>query len=80
MKRHGEPLSWEDHSGVPRLHRVSAFQFIETSKSICQPPPIPRAVHVNVFSCKVFDIDAAKRFSVQYWQAESVVYLVVPRT
>jgi S-adenosylmethionine decarboxylase len=80
MKRHGEPLFWEDHSGVPHLHGVSAIQFIETSNIVCHPLPILRAVYVNVFSCKEFDIDAAKRFSVECWQAESVVYSVVTRT
>jgi hypothetical protein len=39
-----------------------------------------RAVYINVFSCKEFDIDAAKRFSVEYRRVESVVHTVVART
>jgi hypothetical protein len=37
-------------------------------------------MYVNVFSCREFDIDAAKRFSVEYWRADAVVYSVVRRT
>ncbi len=80
MKRHGEPLFWEDHSGIPHLHGVSVIQFIETSNVVCHPLPILKAVYVNVFSCKAFDTEAAKRFSVEFWRAESVVFSVVTRT
>lgn len=78
MKRHGEPLFWEDHSGIPHLHGVSAERFIETSSVVCHP--LLKAVYVNVFSCKEFDIDVAKRFSVEYWRAVSVVHALVTRT
>ena len=80
MKRHGEPLFWEDHSGIPHLHGTSALQFIETSNVVCHPLPMLKAVYLNVFSCKAFDTELAKRFSVEFWRAESVVYTVVTRT
>lgn len=80
MKRHGEPLFWEDHSNIPHLHGVSAIQFIETSNVVCHPLPLLNAVYVNVFSCKMFDTELAKRFSLEFWRAESVVFTVVTRT
>lgn len=80
MKRHGEPLFWEDHSGIPHLHGTSAIQFIETSNVVCHPLPMLKAVYLNVFSCKAFDTEVAKRFSMEFWRAESVVYTVVTRT
>ncbi len=80
MKRHGDPLFWEDHSGIPHLYGVSAIQFIETRNVVCHPLPKPRADCVNVFSCKEFVIDAAKRFSIEYWRAGSVIYTVVTPT
>lgn len=80
MKRHGEPMFWEDYSDIPHLHGVSAIQFIETSNIVCHPLPLLKSVYINVFSCKTFDTEAAKRFSIDYWQAESVVFTVVTRT
>jgi len=80
MKRHGEPLFWEDYSDIPHLHGVSAIQFIETSNVVCHTLPILKAVYVNLFSCKEFSADAARQFSAEFWGAESVVYTVVTRT
>ncbi len=80
MKRHGSPVFWEDHSGIPHLHGTSAFQFIETSNLVAHALPMLRAVYLNVFSCKPFDTEKAKRFSVDFWLAETVVSTVVTRT
>jgi S-adenosylmethionine/arginine decarboxylase-like enzyme len=80
MKRHGEPVFWEDHSGIPHLHGLSAIQFIETSNVVCHALPLLRAVYLNIFSCKAFDAETAKKFSVEFWKAESAVFTVVTRT
>ena len=80
MKRHGEPVFWEDHSGIPHLHGLSAIQFIETSNVVCHALPLLGAVYLNIFSCKEFDPETARRFSVGYWGADSVVSSVVVRT
>jgi S-adenosylmethionine decarboxylase len=80
MKRHGDPVFWEDHSGVPHLHGLSGFQFIETSNVVCHALPLLGAVYLNIFSCKEFDLEAARRFSKEYWGADSVVSSVVTRT
>jgi S-adenosylmethionine decarboxylase len=80
MRRHGEPMFWEDYSGIPHLHGVSAIQFIETSNIVCHALPLLTAVYVNVFSCKAYDTEAAKRFSTMFWRAESVASTIVTRT
>lgn len=80
MKRHGEPVYWEDHSGVPHLHGLSAVQFIETSNVVCHALPLLGAVYLNIFSCKEFGPEVAERFSRDFWGADSVVSSVVTRT
>ncbi len=80
MKRHGEPLFWEDHSGVPHLHGISAVQFIETSNVVCHALPLLQAVYINIFSCREFDTEAAKGFSTTFWRAGSITFTVVTRT
>ena len=80
MQRHGDPVFWEDQSGIPHLHGISAVQFIETSNLVCHALPRLKAVYLNLFSCKEFDTEAAKRFSTEFWGAESVVFTVVTRT
>ena len=52
MKRHGEPVFWEDTSDAPHLRGISGFQFIETSNVVCHPLPLLNKVLINVFSCK----------------------------
>jgi S-adenosylmethionine decarboxylase len=79
MKRHGDPLFWEDHSGIPHLHGLSAIQFIETSNVVCHALPLLQAVYLNIFSCREFDTEEAKKFSVDFWKAASVGFTVVVR-
>ena len=80
MKRHGDPILWEDHSEIPHLKGVSGMQFIETSNIVCHPLPMLDATYINIFSCKEFDTDEALRFCVKFWGATSEVHTVVPRT
>ena len=47
---------------------------------VCHALPLLQAVYLNIFSCREFDTEAAKRFSVAFWGAESVVFTVVTRT
>ena len=51
MTRHGEPLFWEDHSGLPHLQGISAVQFIDHDV-IYHALPLLQAVYLNIFSCK----------------------------
>jgi S-adenosylmethionine decarboxylase len=80
MKRHGEPVFWEDRSGIPHLHGLSAIQFIETSNVVCHALPLLQAVYLNIFSCRQFDSEEAKQFSIRFWKAKAVVETVVTRT
>ena len=80
MVRHGDPVFWEDHSGIPHLHGTSAIQFIQTSNVVAHPLPLLKSVYLNIFSCKTFDTEDATQFCKEFWQAESVVYHVVTRT
>lgn len=80
MKRHGDPVFWEDHSNTPHLRGVSGMQFIETSNVVCHPLPMLNAVYLNIFSCKDFDTNLALKFCVDFWGAKSEVHTVVPRT
>src|SRR3989344_256021 len=79
MKRHGDPVFWEDTSDIPHLRGVSGFQFIETSNVVCHPLPILKAVYLNIFSCKEFDTDKALKFCKEFWGATSEHHTVVPR-
>ena len=80
MKRHGEPLFWEDYSDVPHLNGVSAMQFIETSTIVCHPLPMLCSVYVNIFSCKDFDSKVALEFCIDFWRAKREVHTLVVRT
>lgn len=79
MTRHGDPMYWEDDSGIPHLHGVSAVQFIETSTIVCHCLPLLRAVYLNLFSCKEFDQQKAAEFCVRFWGADEVTSTLVTR-
>jgi len=79
MKRHGNPVFWENTSDIPHLRGVSGFQFIETSNVVCHPLPLLNAVYINIFSCKEFDTEKALSFCKKYWEATSETHNVVTR-
>jgi len=79
MNRHGDPLYWEDWSGVPHLHGISAVQFIETSNIVCHALPLLKAVYLNLFTCKEFDTEDARSFCKSYWGATSDTHTVITR-
>ena len=79
MKRHGDPVFWEDTSDIPHLRGVSGFQFIETSNVVCHPLPLLNAVYLNIFSCKEFNTGQALEFCKNYWGATSENHTVIPR-
>lgn len=80
MKRHGDPLFWEDDSDIPHLRGVSVVQFIETSTIVCHPLPMLHSVYLNIFSCKEFDAQKALEFCMKFWRANKEVHTVVTRT
>jgi S-adenosylmethionine decarboxylase len=79
MHRHGDPLFWEDHSGIPHLDGISAIQFIKTSNIVCHALPVLKAVYLNLFTCKPFDTDDALAYCKEFWCASSATHSVVTR-
>jgi S-adenosylmethionine decarboxylase len=79
MEPNGEPHFWEDKSGTPHLHGVSAFQFISTSNIVVHALDILNAVYINIFSCRDFDVEAAAKFSAAFFGAQAVRADVVER-
>lgn len=79
MTRHGEPMFWEDDSGIEHLHGVSAVQFIETSTVVCHCLPLLEAVYLNIFSCKPFDQSETASFCAKFWAAGSVEATTISR-
>lgn len=79
MKRHGEPMYWEDYSGIPSLDGISAVQFVETSNIVCHALTIRKAVYLNIFSCKEFNPEDTLEFCKKYWGATSATHTVVVR-
>jgi len=68
MKR--AKLTWWDDYNVPleerqtepHLKGTSAVQFIMTSNIVIHTLDLMGAVYINVFSCKTFDTETAKKF------------------
>lgn len=79
MIPHGEPHFWEDNSGASHLHGVSAFQFVSTSNIVVHALTLLNAVYINVFSCQDFDVEAATRFSGEFFGTQAVRANVVER-
>ena len=49
---------------------TSAVQFILTSTMVIHTLELLEAVYVNIFSCKEFDKDKAKNFTIKWFRAE----------
>ena len=85
MKR--EDLHFWDDQGVPPEERqtdpktkgISAVQFIITSTITVHALDELRAVYVNLFSCKDFDVKAATGYIVRFFAAGSRRISVVNR-
>lgn len=68
---------WDDEGLPPELCQtnpkttgVSAVQFILTSTIVVHTLTKLKAAYVNIFSCKDFDEDAAKQFTIQWFRAK----------
>jgi S-adenosylmethionine/arginine decarboxylase-like enzyme len=80
MKRHGDPMFWHDDSDVPHLKGVSAVQFIETSNIGIHCLSLLKAVYLNLFSCKPFDVEVAQDFTTRFFGALKCGTTVLDRT
>jgi S-adenosylmethionine/arginine decarboxylase-like enzyme len=79
MTRHGDPLMWEDHSGIPHLDGISAVQFIQTSNVVCHALTITKTMYLNLFSCREFVPEDAVSFTMNYWKADDENHSVIVR-
>lgn len=78
MKR--AKLCWWDDYGVapeeqqtlPHLKGTSAVQFIMTSNIVIHTLDLLGAVYINIFSCKDFDAQVAKKFSEEWFKGKIV--------
>jgi S-adenosylmethionine decarboxylase len=78
MKR--SKLTWWDDYKVPEEERqtephlkgTSAVQFIMTSNITIHTLDLLGAVYVNIFSCKGFDAEIAKKFTAEWFKGNIV--------
>ena len=76
MKRHGDPLLWEDYSDLPHLNGVSAMQFIETSTIVAHFDELGNRAFIDVFSCKRYNPQKVAVFCKKYFQGSRIsIYL-----
>lgn len=77
---------WDDY-GIPKGMRqtdsktkgTSAIQFILTSNITIHTLDILRAVYINIFSCKEFDVQKATDFTVLFFRAKHYTSRVLER-
>lgn len=73
-----EDLHFWDYEGVPEKDRstdahllgTSAIQFITTSNIVVHTLDLKGAVYVNIFSCKEYSIEIAKKITCDWFKAK----------
>lgn len=78
MKR--EKLVWWDDLHTPEAQKVtedhlvgtSAIQFIQTSNITIHTLDIMERVYLNIFSCKPFDKNIARQFSINWFKGKVI--------
>jgi len=58
---------------------TSAIQFIKTSTITIHTLDLLQNAYVNIFSCKEFDVDAAQKFTKEWFKGEIVHSYVIER-
>ena len=61
----------EEQQQFPHTKGTSAVQFILTSSIVIHTLDLMDAVYVNIFSCKEYDAETAKRITVDWFKAET---------
>ena len=85
MKR--SKLTWWDDYNIPEeekqtephLKGTSAVQFIMTSNITIHTLDLLGAVYINIFSCKDFDCEIAKKFTANWFKGNIVNSLEIDR-
>ncbi len=73
-------LCWWDYKGFPKEYKkapahlkgTSAIQFIKTSNITVHTLDTMKIVYLNIFSCKDFNSDVTKRFTVGFFKCKKV--------
>ena len=63
----------------PHTKGTSAVQFILTSSVVIHALDILEKVFINIFSCKDFDPEAAKRFTEEWFEGRAVNFNFINR-
>lgn len=69
----------EEHDTEPHLKGTSAIQFITTSNITIHTLDLLKAVYINLFSCKEFDAEVAKKFTEKFFKGETAAHYVIDR-
>ena len=79
MVAYGE--TWLHHFGHASAVTAgfTAFQAIETSSIIVHVSEGPRRVHVNVFSCRLFDCQDAMDYTERFFGGTDTTYTILSR-
>jgi len=72
-------VSEEEKQTSPHTKGTSAIQFILTSNITIHTLDLLKSVYINIFSCKEFDCDVAKKFSEKWFRGEIVNCVEVKR-
>ena len=78
MVPYGKPMLQRFGNGY--LEGYSALQFIETSSITVHCDEVDGRAFVDIFSCKTFSVEAAKKFCQQYFKAKKITHLNFYRT
>jgi len=82
-----EKLSWWDDHGIeaefqqtePHTKGTTAVQFILTSNITIHTLDILKNAYINIFSCKDFDADVARKFSEEWFKGTVVNSHIIER-
>lgn len=85
IKMQRSKLCWWDDLGLPQEKKqtlphtkgTSAVQFILTSNVTIHTLDILESVYINIFSCKDFDAEVAKKFTEDFFESKNVKQSVV---
>lgn len=63
----------------PHTKGISAIQFIYTSNVTLHTLDILKELYINLFTCKAFDVEVAKKFIADTFEAKSFDFSCFPR-
>lgn len=71
---------WEEYGNEePHLNGVTGVQFISTSSIVVHACPDLNEIHINIFTCKDFDAEVAKKLTVEWFKGEVAAEYLLDR-